>query len=151
MRLVEERRKVFHVHARGHLTACFHLSCCLAQLKENELKTRLRAKSARVRVPAPAIISEADEDAAIVPAAWTDQRVPADLSDPASFGQVEREEAEGEERVRERTHRAHGETGRSEGGNEDGDGEEEKLTQVVELMHEVYDSRCQSPEDKETF
>lgn len=150
MRLVEERRKVFHVHARGRLTACLHLSSCLAQLKENELKTRLRAKSARVRVPAPAITSEADEDAAVVPAAWTDQRVPADLSDPASFRQIEREEAEGEERVRERTHGADGETGRSERGTEDGDGEEEeKLTQVVELMHEVYDSRC--PEDKETF
>lgn len=53
--------------------------------------------------------------------------------------------------MRERTHGVDGETGRSEGGTEDGDGEEEKLTQVVELMHEVYDSRCQSPEDKETF
>lgn len=86
--------------------------------------------------------------------AWTDQRVSTDLLDPASFSQIEREEAEGEERVRERLHdvRVDGETGRSEGGNEDGDGEEEEeLTQVVELMHELYNSRCQSPEDKETF
>lgn len=86
--------------------------------------------------------------------AWTDQRVSTDVLDPASFSQIKREEAEGEERVTERLHdvRVDGETGSSEGGNEDGDGEEEEeLTQVVELMHELYDSRCQSPEGKETF
>lgn len=61
---------------------------------------------------------------------------------------MERQEVESEERVRERLDnvRMDEETGRSERGNADVDGEEE-LTQVVELMQELYDSRCQSPED----
>ncbi|TWW65271.1 hypothetical protein D4764_21G0001710 [Takifugu flavidus] len=120
MRLVEERRK----------------------LRENEIKTRLRAKSARVRVPAPTIISDADEDATNAPVAWTDERISPDLLDVTSFSQIEREEAEGEERVggsspdvRER--KEQGEMGRSQGGSEDSDGEEEELTQVVELMNDV--------------
>lgn len=74
--------------------------------------------------------------------------------DSASFSQTKCDEADGEERGREGLHdvRVDRETGRSEEGNEDSDGEEQEgLTQVVELMHELYHSRCQSPEDKETF
>lgn len=159
MRLVEERRKVCPVSlclcTLGLYSACFYLSASLAQLKENELKTRLRAKSARVRVPAPTVTSEADEDAATAPVAWTDQRISTHLLDPASFSQNKCEEADGEERARERLHhvRVERETGRSEEGNEDDDDGEkqEELTQVVELMHELCYSRCQSPEDKETL
>ncbi|CAF99381.1 unnamed protein product [Tetraodon nigroviridis] len=99
MRLVEERRK----------------------LKENELKTRLRAKSARVRVPAPGAVSEAGEEAAPGPGAWTDQRVSTDLLGPASLSQVERGEAEGAERERERCHDV-----RVDGEKEEGDREEEE-------------------------
>lgn len=100
-----------------------------------------------MRVPAPTIISDADEDATSAPVAWTDERISPDLLDVASFSQIEREEAEGEERVggsspdvRER--KEQGEMGRSQGGSEDSDGEEEEeLTQVVELTNDVWVQR----------
>lgn len=91
---------------------------------------------------------------AIAPVAWTDQPVSADHFDPASFSRIQREEAEGQEHVRENYHDVRerseeGGMGSPQGGGEDGNGEDEELTQVVELMNELYDSRFQSPEDKD--
>lgn len=95
-----------------------------------------------MRVSAPTIISDADLDTTNAPVAWTDERISPDLLDVAAFSQIEREEAEGEERVggsspdvRER--KDQGEMGKSQGGREHRDGEEEELTQVVELMNDV--------------
>lgn len=98
-------------------------------------------------VPAPTIISDADDQRACgmmtnAPVAWTDECISPDLLDVASFSQIEREEAEGEELVggsspNVREHKEQGEMGKSRGGSEDSDGEEQELTQVVELMNDV--------------
>lgn len=72
-----------------------------------------------------------------------------------SFGQIDRGETEGEEHVGQSLHnvregREEGETEGSQGGSENSDGEVEELTQVVDLMNVLCDSRWLSPEVKET-
>lgn len=72
--------------------------------------------------------------------AWTDQCIST-----VSFSQIERGETEGEEHVGESLHnvrerREEGETEGSQGGSENSDGEVE-LTQVVDLMNVLCDSR----------
>ncbi|XP_068189435.1 uncharacterized protein stmnd1 [Antennarius striatus] len=140
MRLADERRK----------------------LKEDELKTRLRTKSARVRGPvAPTFASstDVDEHVALTPVEpILHPLAPAHL-DPPFHSQNEREEAEGEERPRETTgdimkgREEAGGAERSEEEEEGGksgedvrecadeareadDGEEEELTQVEELKED---------------
>lgn len=63
-----------------------------------------------------------------------------------SFSQIERGETEGEEHVGESLHnvrerREEGETEGSQGESENSDGEVEELTQVVDLMNVLCDSR----------
>ncbi|XP_035536993.1 stathmin domain-containing protein 1 [Morone saxatilis] len=77
IRLAEERRK----------------------LKEDELKTRLRNKSARVRGPAPT--SRTEEDEALTLVEPLQSPLTLDPVDPPPSSQITREEAEGGERVRE--------------------------------------------------
>ncbi|XP_037649893.1 stathmin domain-containing protein 1 [Sebastes umbrosus] len=139
IRLAEERRKI----------------------KEDELKTRLRAKSARVRGPAPTSSTEDDEDAALTPVEQLQSPVAPDPLDPLPRSQITREAAEGGERVREAGGDGREDMGgadkregrREKGGgrgdnrgegaerlSKDGDGkeeeEEEELTQVEELKED---------------
>ncbi|XP_074469013.1 uncharacterized protein stmnd1 [Sebastes fasciatus] len=139
IRLAEERRKI----------------------KEDELKTRLRAKSARVRGPAPTSSTEDDEDAGLTPVEQLHSHVAPDPLDPLPRSQITREAAEGGELVREAggdgredMGGADKREGRREKGGErgdnrgegaerlskDGDGkeeeEEEELTQVEELKED---------------
>ncbi|XP_073318906.1 stathmin domain-containing protein 1 [Pagrus major] len=153
IRLVEERRK----------------------LREDELKSRLRAKSARFRGPAPTSSTE-NEDATFTPVEPIQHPLTPDPPDPPPHSQVVREEAEGGEQVREAADdvRESGkETGgadRSEGsveggmrgenrgegaesGSEDGEEQEEEdeLTQVEELRNDQLenDSSFQHADEKE--
>ncbi|XP_069032378.1 stathmin domain-containing protein 1 [Embiotoca jacksoni] len=146
MRLVEERRK----------------------LREDELKMRLRTRSARVRGPAAIISIEEDEEAFLTPVEPLQSPLTADLT-PAQLlhGQIRREAAEGGECVREAggDGRESGEemggrkgdrreVGGGEGaerGDEDDKKEEQELTQVEELKAgEVEnDSSFQRVEDKD--
>lgn len=130
----------------------------------------MRTKSARVRAPVPTFGTEADEDAAVTPVERIQHPLTVEPSD--LFSQVAREEAEGEEHVREtlgdgrecreETGRADGGEAREEGGEsgenrragrggEDGDGEEEEeLTQVEDLEKDLEnDSSFQCTEHKE--
>ncbi|XP_010736232.2 stathmin domain-containing protein 1 [Larimichthys crocea] len=154
IRLAEERRK----------------------LKEDELKTRLRAKSARVR--SRATTSSAEEDAALTPVVPLQSSLSPDHTDPPPHSQVLREEAEGGENrgdgeeCKKEMGSADRREGRVEGrgsvdnrGNggaervsEDGAGEKEELTQVEELEKDQFlsasgelenDSSFQRAEDKE--
>ncbi|XP_036948286.1 uncharacterized protein LOC119016520 isoform X1 [Acanthopagrus latus] len=77
IRLVEERRK----------------------LREDELKSRLRAKSARFRSPARASGTQETEDAAVTPVGPMQHPLTPDRPDPPPRSQVVREEAEGGEQV----------------------------------------------------
>ncbi|XP_042361906.1 stathmin domain-containing protein 1 [Plectropomus leopardus] len=79
MRLVEERRK----------------------LKEDELKTRLRTKSARVRRPAPISSTDENVDAALTPVETLQSPLIPEPLDPISRSQIPREAAEGGEWARE--------------------------------------------------
>ena len=160
---------------------CFFLSApsSLSQLREDELKSRLRAKSARFRSPAPASSAEEAEDAAVTPVEPMQHPLTPDPPDPPPHSQVVREEAEGGEQVREaagdgresenRTGPADRSGGSVEGGmrgesrgegaesgSEDGEDEEEeeqedKLTQVEELRSDQLesDSSFQRADDKD--
>lgn len=156
-----------------HLTV--HFFPPLSQLREDELKTRLRTKSARVRAPAPTFSTEVDEDAAITPVERIQHPLTADPLDPPLFSPIPREEAEGEEHVREaagdgrecregadrREEGGEGGENRGEGaerGSEGGEEDEEELTQVEALKKDQLlvaleelenDSSFQRAEDKE--
>lgn len=119
-----------------------------SQLKEDELVTRLRVRSARVRVPARTLGSEVDQD---TPVTFTPVR-PIEL-----FSQVTREEAEGEEeeelgageggKTFRRDEAGAADGGRGERSEARGEAEEEE-TQVEELEN---DSSFQRVDDKEIF
>nr|XP_046274622.1 stathmin domain-containing protein 1 [Scatophagus argus] len=136
IRLAEERRK----------------------LRTDELQTRLRTKSARVRGPAPTSSAEAEEDTTLTPVEPILHPLTSpDQLDPTLLSQISHVEAESGEHVRETGGdggELGGETGgacREEGGesgentgegperiSEDGDGEEEdegeeELTEVEEF------------------
>ncbi|XP_044026713.1 stathmin domain-containing protein 1 isoform X2 [Siniperca chuatsi] len=146
------------------------------KIREDELKTRLRTKSARVRGPAPTSSTEEDEDAALTPVEPLHHPLNPDPLDSPPRCQVPREAAEGGEWVREAGgdgRECKEEMGRAErregrgGGGESGDNrgavegrvsKEEKLTQVEELNKEQLlaalgelesDSSFQRVEDKE--
>ncbi|KAK5911240.1 hypothetical protein CgunFtcFv8_005435 [Champsocephalus gunnari] len=125
IRLAEERRK----------------------LREDELKTRLRSKSARVRGPAHTFITEDEEDAALTPVEPLHPSLTPEPLTPQPHSQITREAAEGGEWAREdagdgreEISRADKKEGKREKGGErgnnrgvSGDGEEEEFTQVEEL------------------
>ncbi|KAL3043848.1 hypothetical protein OYC64_003661 [Pagothenia borchgrevinki] len=125
IRLAEERRK----------------------LREDELKTRLRSKSARVRGPAHTFITEDEEDAALTPVEPLHPSLTPEPLAPQPHSQITREAAEGGEWVREdagdgreEISRADKKEGKREKGGErgnnrgvSGDWEEEEFTQVEEL------------------
>lgn len=176
MRLVEMRRQVKCAcdqvaKSLGSFSpVSLSLVALLFQLREDELKTRLRTKSARVRAPVHTFSTEVAEDAAVTPVERIEHPLTVEPSD--LFSQVAREEAEGEEHVREtlgdgregreETGRADEGEAREEGGEsggnrragrggEDGDGEEEEeLTQVEDLEKELEnDSNFLCTEQKE--
>ncbi|XP_008305016.1 stathmin domain-containing protein 1 [Stegastes partitus] len=120
MRLAEERRKV----------------------QEDELKTRLRTKSARVRGPALVSSVEEDEDASLTPVEpLRSLLIPDATPAPLLHSQIAGEAAEGRQWVRQAGMDGRGDEGGgesrdnrgAEGGSEDGEREEEELTQVEEL------------------
>ncbi|KAM9340256.1 stathmin domain-containing protein 1 [Symphorus nematophorus] len=150
LRLVEERRK----------------------LREDELKTRLRTKSARVRRPAPTSSTEEDADGDLTTPVEPLHPLTLDPQGPPPHSQMAREEAEGGECVREaagdgrdcregtgrKDRRERGEEG-AERGDDRGEGaqrvsedsddeeeEEEELTQVEELEN---DSTFLNADDKD--
>ncbi|XP_070778246.1 stathmin domain-containing protein 1 [Enoplosus armatus] len=147
IRLAEERRK----------------------LREDELKTRLRTKSARVRGRAPTSSTEEEEDAALTLVEPLQYPLNPDPLDPLPCSQIPRRVAESRAEMGKTDMREgrEGREGRGESGDnreegagtvsEDGD-EEEELTQVEELKKErpltasgelENDPSFQPAEDKE--
>lgn len=149
-----------------------HAVCFLvfvsSQLREDELVTRLRIKSARVRAPAPAFSSEVDEDTTVTPVERIQHPHTADPQEPPLFSQITREEAEGEEQQEEEEEReaagdgsrkCRADTDRAEDGerrrrSEDGEREkkeeeeeEEEETQVEELENDSSFLRAHDKEE----
>ncbi|XP_075873451.1 uncharacterized protein stmnd1 [Nelusetta ayraudi] len=127
------------------------------KVKEDELVTRLRVRSARVRVPTRAFGSEVDEDAPV--GVTPVQRI--QLFSQATRGEAEGEEEEEEEEEDEEQGAGEGggtfrrdaagpEDGgrgkRSEDSEEEEEGEEQEETQVEELEN---DSSFQRVDDRE--
>lgn len=129
----------------------------LSQLREDELKMRLRSKSARVRGRAPTSSTEEDEDAGFTRVEPLQSPLTPEPPDTPLRSLVPREPAEGGESVREAGgdgRESKEEMGRGEGREEEGasgdnrgegaeraseDGdreEEEELTQVEELNND---------------
>lgn len=137
---------------------CSSALSLLPQLREDELKTRLRTKSASVRAPAPTFGAEADRDAAITPV----ERIQhSPLDPPAEDKEHGSETVDGGRERREETDQGHRRGGREEGGGDAGRGSEEEgeeQTQVEELKKDQLlvalgelenDSSFQRAEDKE--
>ncbi|XP_030268030.1 stathmin domain-containing protein 1 [Sparus aurata] len=150
IRLVEERRK----------------------LREDELKSRLRAKSARFRSPASASSTEETEDAAATPVEPMQHPLTPDPPDLPPHSQVVREEAEGGEQVREaagdgresgkQTGPADRSGGSVEGGmrgesrgegaeSGSGDGEDEEEQEEEDKLTQVEELRCDQLESDSSF
>ncbi|KAI3358594.1 hypothetical protein L3Q82_015002, partial [Scortum barcoo] len=130
MRLAEERRKfIFY----------FHLLPPHSQLRKDELKTRLRTKTARVRDPAHTSSTEEDRDAALIPVDPLHSSLIQDPLDLSLSSQILYQEPESGELAREvgGDSRECGESdsrGREEGG-EKGDNKGEGAEGVSEGGH----------------
>lgn len=74
----------------------------VSQSREDQLKMRLRSKSARVRAPAAAFSAEEEDDVTLTPVEQLQHpHTPDKLDPPPALSQTVREEAEGREQVRE--------------------------------------------------
>lgn len=128
------------------------------QSKEDELKTRLRTKSARVRVPVPVSSTTEDGDTSLTPVEplhlphTSDS--PQQIDSQGTFNVAEGEgsvgearpnnresggEMKGAEMEKRREKEEQGVEGRKEGAermSEDGDEQQEELTQVTEFLEE---------------
>ncbi|XP_060916321.1 stathmin domain-containing protein 1 [Labrus mixtus] len=149
-------KKVQNILSREEIEEKIRLADERRKLKEEELKTRLRSKSARVR--GPAHISSTNEDIDLTEVETLQSSLTSDALNPQPLSQIPRQGAEGRERVRdvlgdgresqEDTGKAKRREDREEGGGkgeirgrkgrrETGDGqdeeEEEELTQVEVL------------------
>ncbi|KAF3833888.1 hypothetical protein F7725_025092 [Dissostichus mawsoni] len=140
-------KKVQHLPSKEEIEEKIRLAEERRKLREDELKTRLRSKSARVRGPAHTFITEDEEDAALTPVEPLHPSLTPEPLAPQPHSQITREAAEGGEWVREdagdgreEISRADKREGKREkgGGNGNnrgvsGDGEEEEFTRVEEL------------------
>uniref|UniRef100_UPI0037E80BBF stathmin domain-containing protein 1 n=1 Tax=Semicossyphus pulcher TaxID=241346 RepID=UPI0037E80BBF len=149
-RLESLKEKAQNLPSREEIEEKMRLADERRKLKKDELKTRLRSKSARVRGPAPT--SSTDEDVHPTPVETLQSPLTPHALNPPPHSQIPREEAEGGEWVREvagdgreskqdtgkADRREEKEEGEGRGDNKDakraGDGEE--LTQVEELKEE---------------
>ncbi|KAI9539924.1 hypothetical protein NQZ68_001857 [Dissostichus eleginoides] len=140
-------KKAQHLPSKEEIEEKIRLAEERRKLREDELKTRLRSKSARVRGPAHTFITEDEEDAELTPVEPLHPSLTPEPLAPQPHSQITREAAEGGEWVREdagdgreeisRADKREGkrEKGGGRGNNRgvSGDGEEEEFTQVEEL------------------
>ncbi|XP_042290771.1 stathmin domain-containing protein 1 [Thunnus albacares] len=95
-------KKPQHLPSREEIEEKIRLAEERRKLREDELKTRLRTKSARVRGPAPNSRTEVDEDATITPVEPLQSPLTPDPTPgPLVYSRIIREAAEGGECVRE--------------------------------------------------
>ncbi|XP_029299805.1 stathmin domain-containing protein 1 [Cottoperca gobio] len=166
-------KKVQNLPSKEEIEEKIRLAEERRKLREDELKRRLRTKSARVRGPAPTSSTEEDEDAALTTVEPLQSPLTPEPLDPLPHSQIKREAAEGGEWVREAADDGREEIGsadkregrtekrgeRGDNRGSGGDGEEEELTQVEELRKDQLlltasgelesDSSFQHAEDKE--